>query len=67
MIICVPTPLSAENKPNLDFLADACRTLAKNPLKDKLIVIESSIPPGTTRNLVIPILRKNKYKLDKDF
>ncbi len=67
VIICVPTPLSAENKPNLDFLADACRTLAKNPLKDKLIVIESSIPPGTTRNLVIPILRKNKYKLDKDF
>lgn len=67
VIICVPTPLSSDNRPNLDFLEKACKTLVKKSLKDKLIVIESSIPPGTTRKLLFPILKKNKHELGKDF
>lgn len=67
VILCVPTPLSSENRPNLDFLENACKTMVKNPLKDKLIVIESSIPPGTTKNLVVPIMKQNKHELNKDF
>ena len=67
VIICVATPLGSNNRPNLDFLKNACGMIAKNPLKDKLVVIESSIPPGTTRNLVAPILRKNRHALGKDF
>lgn len=67
VILCVPTPLSQNNQPNLDFLENACRMLSKNSLKNKLIVIESSIPPGTTRNLVVPILKRSHYEPNKDF
>ncbi len=67
VIICVATPLGDNNRPNLDFLKNACGMLVKNPLKDKLIVIESSIPPGTTKNLVVPILNKNRHRVSKDF
>lgn len=67
VIICVATPLGQNSRPNLDFLKNACAQLAKNPLKDKLIVIESSIPPGTTKNLVVPILKKNRHQVSRDF
>ena len=60
IIICVPTPISQEIKPDLSFLKNVCDTISEFELKNKLIVIESSIPPKTFESLILPILSKNK-------
>ncbi len=60
IIVCVPTPILEENKPDLSFLKNVCDTISEFELKDKLVVIESSIPPKTFESIVLPILSKNK-------
>ena len=61
IIICVATPITTDILPDLSFLENACKSISKLSLSDKLVIIESSIPPGTFENLVIPILsQKNK-------
>ena len=59
IIVCVPTPISQEIKPDLSFLKDVCETISKFELENKLIIIESSIPPKTFESIIIPILSKN--------
>lgn len=60
IIVCVPTPISQEIKPDLSFLKRVCETISEFELEDKLIVIESSIPPKTFESLILPTLSKNK-------
>jgi UDP-N-acetyl-D-mannosaminuronic acid dehydrogenase len=59
IIVCVPTPISEDIKPDLSFLEKACKTISNFELCNKLIIIESSIPPKTFENLILPILLKN--------
>ena len=59
VIVCVATPITNDVKPNLQFLETVCLSLSKLDLKSKLIIIESSIPPGTFNNLVLPIINTN--------
>jgi len=56
--ICVPTPLGKNHQPDLDILKSACTEVGKNLKRGMLVIIESTIQPGTTRNIVIPILEK---------
>lgn len=65
IIICVPTPITENILPNLAFLKKVIVDLSKIQIQQKLIVIESSIPPGTFENM-IKILSKEK-KIGKDF
>jgi UDP-N-acetyl-D-mannosaminuronic acid dehydrogenase len=58
IIVCVPTPLGDGIKPNLSALENVCTSLSNLDLKEKLIIIESSIPPGTMENIVLPLLQK---------
>jgi len=51
-IICVQTPVTEDKKPNLTYLQTACEAVAKGLSKGKLVVVESSVPPGTMKNLV---------------
>ena len=60
IIVCVPTPISDEIKPDLSLLKEACKTISKFKLNDKLIVIESSIPPKTFEVFILPIISENK-------
>jgi len=61
LIVCVPTPLSNDVRPDLSALEKVSDSFSKLELKNKLIIIESSIPPGTFENLVLPsIEKKNK-------
>jgi len=60
IIVCVPTPISQEIKPDLSFLKSVCNTISEFDLEDKLVVIESSIPPKTFESIVLPTLSKNK-------
>ena len=55
-IVCVPTPLDQNGKPDLSFLLDAINKIGKCLQKDNLVIIESTIAPGTTRNIVLPKL-----------
>ena len=57
ILICVPTPLS-EHKPDISYLLDAVKSLSAHLKEGDLVIIESTIEPGTTRNVVIPLLER---------
>lgn len=68
VIICVPTPLSDKHKPDVSFILSASETVGKNMKEGTLIVLESTTYPGTTKELVLPVLEKNsKMICGKDF
>jgi UDP-N-acetyl-D-glucosamine dehydrogenase len=56
--ICVPTPLGKDHQPDLDILKSAAKDVGKNLKSGMLVIVESTIQPGTTRNVVVPILEK---------
>jgi UDP-N-acetyl-D-mannosaminuronic acid dehydrogenase len=66
IIVCVATPITTDIRPDLSYLEKACRSLSQFSLVNKLIIIESSIPPGTFEELVLPILTQ-KNKLGTEF
>jgi len=57
VLICVPTPLTVNKKPDLSYVENAVKNVAKVLKKDTLVILESTVAPGTTRNVVLPILR----------
>jgi UDP-N-acetyl-D-glucosamine dehydrogenase len=57
-LICVPTPLSENHEPELDILKSATNSVGKVLKAGALVIIESTIQPGTTRNTIIPLLEK---------
>ena len=63
--ICVPTPLGSDHQPDLEILKAATKDVGKNLKPDMLVIIESTIQPGTTRDVVVPILEKESG-LNKD-
>jgi UDP-N-acetyl-D-glucosamine dehydrogenase len=56
--ICVPTPLGSNHQPDLDMLKAATKDVGKSLRTGMLVIIESTIQPGTTRDVVLPILEK---------
>ena len=58
VLICVPTPLSNDHKPDLSLLISAITTVGKNLKSGALVIVESTIAPGTCRNILLPILLK---------
>jgi UDP-N-acetyl-D-mannosaminuronic acid dehydrogenase len=67
-IIAVPTPLSKEMKmAELKYVISAAEMLYPHLRKDNLVIIESTVPPGTSEKLLIPILEKSGLKASNDF
>lgn len=64
--ICVPTPLDDERQPDLGYVQSSTRTLAQNIEPGTLVVLESTSYPGTTREVVLPILEEHGFRLGKD-
>lgn len=56
IIVCVQTPLNENGKPDLTFLENACKNMAKGLSNGKLVIIASTVPPGTTKGFVASIL-----------
>jgi UDP-N-acetyl-D-glucosamine dehydrogenase len=56
VLICVPTPLTQDQKPDLTYVKMATESVAKFLSQDTLVILESTVSPGTTRNLIAPIL-----------
>ncbi len=68
--MCVPTPLSKTRDPDLDFVREATlqvRDALREGGKPKLVIVESTSYPGTTREVVAPILEEGSLELCKDF
>jgi len=59
-IIAVPTPLDEEIKiANISYVKDASKSIAKVVNPGQLVILESTVPPGTSENIVLPILKNN--------
>jgi UDP-N-acetyl-D-glucosamine dehydrogenase len=67
VLICVPTPLTANREPDLGPLVDCARALAEVLQAGQLVVLESTSYPGTTRGRVLPILEESGLVAGSDF
>ncbi|MEA3328776.1 MAG: nucleotide sugar dehydrogenase [Candidatus Omnitrophota bacterium] len=67
IIICVPTPLRKTKIPNISYIMKATRTIGKYFKRGSLIIVESTTYPGTTRDVILPILSKGGLVEGKDF
>jgi UDP-N-acetyl-D-glucosamine dehydrogenase len=65
--ICVPTPLDRYQQPDLSYVKSTAETIAKYMHRDMLIVLESTTYPGTTEELLKPILESSGLKCGTDF
>ena len=66
VLICVPTPVDSQFNPNLGPVRGACEMVAKNLKKEALIVLESTVNPGVSEEVVKPIFEDHGYKIGKD-
>jgi UDP-N-acetyl-D-glucosamine dehydrogenase len=59
ILICVPTPLDAHREPDLSFVRNTAEVIAPHLRRGQLVVLESTTYPGTTEEVVLPILEKS--------
>ncbi len=67
IIVIVPTPMDENKKSDLSAVSSACRRISENLKKDDIVIIESTVPPGTCQKLVIPLLEKSDLQAGGDF
>jgi UDP-N-acetyl-D-mannosaminuronic acid dehydrogenase len=67
IIICVQTPITRKHKPNLSFLRSACETIGRTLMRGKLVIIESTVPPKTTRKMSAMLESISGLSCGKDF
>ncbi|MBO7612098.1 MAG: nucleotide sugar dehydrogenase [Elusimicrobia bacterium] len=67
IIICVPTPLRKSKDPDVSYIVSATNEIKENLKKGQLIILESTTYPGTTQELVLPMLEETGLKGSKDF
>ncbi len=67
VIICVPTPLSEARDPDLGYVVASARAIAATLRPGQIVVLESTTYPGTTRDVVLPILESGALVAGSDF
>ena len=67
ILICVPTPLTASRDPDLQFVESTAHQISQRLRPGQLVVLESTTYPGTTRDVVHPILASSGLELGRDF
>ncbi len=67
ILICVPTPLTKMREPDMSYVEGTARQIAQYLRKGQLIVLESTTYPGTTREVMLPILEESGLKVGTDF
>lgn len=65
--VCVPTPLRKTKDPDMTYIVSACEEISRYLHPGMLIVLESTTYPGTTEELVLPILQKSGLQAGQDF
>ena len=67
IIICVPTPLRKTKEPDVSYILAAAEAITKRLRRGQLIILESTTYPGTTDEVLLPMLEETGLKLDQDF
>jgi UDP-N-acetyl-D-glucosamine dehydrogenase len=67
VIVCVPTPLDEMREPDLSYVRATAQSIAQNLAPGQLISLESTTYPGTTKELVLPLLEARGGKAGRDF
>lgn len=67
IILCVPTPLTRQREPDLTFVVKTTESVLPHLRPGQLVVLESTTYPGTTRDVMRPILERNGLKSGRDF
>jgi UDP-N-acetyl-D-glucosamine dehydrogenase len=67
VIICVPTPLKEKKEPDVSYIISAVENIKKIMKKGQIVVLESTTYPGTTEEIILPLLESAGFKEGKDF
>jgi UDP-N-acetyl-D-glucosamine dehydrogenase len=67
IIICVPTPLTEAREPDMTYIASSAEAIARHLRPGQLVVLESTTYPGTTRQMVLPVLETSGLRAGSDF
>ena len=67
IILCVPTPLTRQRDPDLTFVVQTTEAIAPHLQRGQLIVLESTTYPGTSRDVMRPILERGQLRSGRDF
>jgi UDP-N-acetyl-D-glucosamine dehydrogenase len=67
IILCVPTPLTKHREPDLTFVTRTTESIAPHLRRGQLVVLESTTYPGTTRDVLRPILERGGMRSGRDF
>jgi UDP-N-acetyl-D-glucosamine dehydrogenase len=67
ILICVPTPLTAQREPDMSYVVDTARQISRRLRPGQLVILESSTYPGTTDELVRELLEASGLKSGRDF
>lgn len=67
VVICVPTPLRKTREPDISYIVAAAEALAKHLHRYQVIILESTTYPGTTEEVILPLLEKKGLAVGKDF
>jgi UDP-N-acetyl-D-glucosamine dehydrogenase len=67
IIICVPTPLRKTKEPDVSYILAAAEEIKQRLRRGQLIILESTTYPGTTDEVLLPMLEETGLKLDQDF
>lgn len=67
VIVCVPTPVDDKYMPDLTPVRSACQTISSNLQKGQLIILESTVNPGVSEEVIVPILEESGLKAGVDF
>jgi UDP-N-acetyl-D-glucosamine dehydrogenase len=67
IIVCVPTPLTEAREPDLTYIVESGKAIAARLRPGQLVILESTTYPGTTREVVLPLLEKRGLRAGRDF
>lgn len=67
VIVCVPTPLKKRNHPDISYIKEAVKSISRNLKTGSLVILESTTYPGTTEEVILPLLESGRLRHGKDF
>jgi len=67
ILICVPTPLTEKKEPDLQYIENTTHSIRSSLRKGQLVVLESTTYPGTTEELILPLLESTGLKVGRDY
>jgi len=66
IIICVPTPLNKMREPDMSYIISSINLISPHLKKNQLLVLESTSYPGTTEEVILPVIEERGFKVGKD-